>query len=245
MSFRRSTGIGLAMLMALTPARAAQLKVYPVRIELTAKEPIVTMTVVNSGQEATLLQMTVSTWRQENGEDIFEPTRDILANPAIFELQPGARQIVRFGLQAGTTATERSYRVFLQEVPRRRPDKPGEVITLLRISVPIFVPADNAATQITWRAWPRGDGQVGVEIRNRGNTHVQVTSLKLAGADRREHGALNVSAYVLPGAWRRIAIPSSVQSRVGAQLFLKATTDQGDAAATVVSEAGPDEEAPR
>ena len=60
MSFWRSSGIGLAALMALTPAQAAQLKVYPVRIEVKAKAPVATMTVVNSGEEATLLQMTVS-----------------------------------------------------------------------------------------------------------------------------------------------------------------------------------------
>jgi len=245
MSFWRAMGIGQAALMAFAPAQAAQLKVYPVRIELTAKAPVAAMTVINSGQEATLLQMTVSGWRQENGEDIFEPTRDVLANPAIFELQPGAQQIVRFGLQVGSAATEQSYRVFLQEVPRRRPDKAGEVITLLRISVPIFVPADSSATQIAWRAWPRGDGQLGVEIRNRGNTHVQVTSLRLVGADHREQVGLNMSAYVLPGAWRRIAIPSTLQSRVGSPLFIRATTDQGDASSVVVSEAGPDEEAPR
>lgn len=48
------------------------------------------MTLQNDGAQSAVFQLRVMVWRQENGEDIFEPTREVLVNPGLFELKPGA-----------------------------------------------------------------------------------------------------------------------------------------------------------
>jgi fimbrial chaperone protein len=231
---RMSAGLlGLALMMT-APAQAAMLKTYPVRLTLTPKEPVATMTIQNSGTEPTVLQLKVLAWRQENGEDVFEPTREVLANPGIFELAPGTEQVARFGLQAGAAAKPGNYRVFIQEVPRRQAQKPGEVITLLQISVPIFAPPSNAAARLTWQVQPTADGKLSVEVRNEGDDHIQVTGLSLARAGGERVSDQKMSTYVLPGAWRRVTMDVHSPVKPGERLSLKAETDQAPIAEAVV-----------
>ncbi|MFD2428818.1 molecular chaperone [Sphingobium scionense] len=100
-----------AALLALTPPAsgwAATLKIYPVLVALDDKTPVETMTIENSGDAPARMQVRVVAWRQDNGQDLFEETRDILANPPLFEIAPGGQQIARFGLRTAPAPTEKA-----------------------------------------------------------------------------------------------------------------------------------------
>ena len=217
-------------------AGAASLKLYPVRIILSPDQPVQTMTIHNSGTEPARVQLRVFAWRQVDGHDVFEQTRDILANPPIFAVAPGGDQIARFGLRTAPGTVEKSYRVFLQEVPTDRPRKPGEVQTLLRISVPIFVPAPNAVGQLQWRLWPAGSKRVTIAIHNVGSAHVQLDHLDLRLGGKMI-AAKDMSVYLLPGASRQLTLDAATVLGVGQTIALAARTDQGNIAARIVSEA--------
>lgn len=243
---RLIAGLIGAVLMASAPAYAAMLKAYPVRLALSPDEPVATMTIQNSGAEVTRLQLRVMAWSQENGEDVFRPTRDVLANPAMFELAPGAQQIARFGLQSGAVPREGSYRVFLQEVPTREAGKPGEVITLLQISIPIFIPVKGAISQLTWSLDSSGADKASLQVQNTGGGHVQVTGLTLTRADGQVVSDQKMSVYVLPGAWRRAAIDLKSPLKRGERLTFRAETDQAPVSGVlVVGEAASDGPQPR
>jgi fimbrial chaperone protein len=236
--------IAAALLMAPLPsgvAVAGSLKVYPVRVMLTAKDPVQTMMIHNDGAEPSRVQLRVYAWRQVNGEDKFDETRDVLANPAQFELPPGGEQIARFGLRTSVGATEKAYRVFLEEVPTERPVKAGEVQTLLRISIPIFVPAPNAKVQLSWRAWPAGPKQMAIAVRNDGAAHAQINRLTLADQGGTPRGNADLSVYLLPGTSNQILLDVSGPPRAGQSIKLDAVTDQGRISTQLVSEAGPRE----
>lgn len=224
--------------MVLLPAgaHAAALKIFPVRMVLTPAEPVQTMTIQSSGTEKMRVQMRIFAWRQENGKDVFDETRDVLVNPGLFEIAPGGQQIARLGQRVSPGANEKSYRIFLEEVPNQQPLKQGEVRTLLRISIPIFVPAANIVGKLAWTVSPAGAGGVTVAIHNQGTVHVQIHRLTLTRADGAALGAQDMSAYLLPGASLQITLQVNTPVRRGDALKLSAMTDQADFSADLVSE---------
>ena len=108
----------LPCVLAATGALATSLSVAPLRLVLTPERPVGSLTMGNSEDAEVAVQAEVLAWSQEDGRDVYQPTREVLVNPAIFRLPPGGRQIVRLGLQVPAEARERSYRVFLRQLPR-------------------------------------------------------------------------------------------------------------------------------
>lgn len=225
----------LALATLPAPALPAELSVYPIRLEVTDKQPVTSMTVRNSGADPALLHLRVMSWAQPSGVDAYEHTRDVLANPAVIRLAPGAEQIIRFGYQGAAGAKEAAYRVFLQEVPiASDAAAPGAIQTLLQVSVPMFIRGQDASVTMAWRLGLE-NGRPLLEARNTGGTHVQVTGLvlKRGGAEAPRQA---LSLYVLPGAvrWQPVDIPGL---RTGEQVTVTATTDQGEMQAAVTVEA--------
>lgn len=225
------------------PAAYAGLKVFPVRITLVPDEPVQTMTIENSGDTSSRLQLRIYSWRQDKGEEILEDTRDVLANPAQFEIAPGEKQITRFGLRTDVGAQEKSYRVILEEIPGLRAPKPGEVQTLLRISIPIFVPPADAGSKLIWKAWPSSPRELSVAVRNDGNAHVQINRLTLSRNNRRGSAGQDMSVYLLPGSEKRISVPLDLPVVPGERLAITTKTDQADEVTTELLAERPPHEA--
>lgn len=225
-----------AALMAPALTGAAVFKLFPVRLELTSGQPVQTMTIENDSDETSRVQLRLYAWRQEGGRDIYEETRDILANPGLFEIAPKRSQIARFGLRTSPGTAEKAYRVFLEEVPAGRPSLPGEVRTLLRISVPIFVPPAQPGARLSWRLVPAGSGKVDLLVRNEGNVHVQLNRLTLKRTDDAALGSADMSLYLLPGTSSSVPIEVRSPPRAGAKLKLEAMTDQSDMSVDLVME---------
>lgn len=207
-------------------ATAAELRIYPVRLELSPSQSVGAITVQNSGAQTSLLQLRVMAWRQDGGEETFEPTRDILANPPMMRLAPGAQQIVRVGLRGKPGPREGAYRIFLQEVPEQDSTTAGTVRTLLEVSIPVFVPAERPSVALAWAVDLDGR-QANLEVRNTGASHVQVSELTLKAPDGRTLGQQKLSLYVLPGASRRTRVDLSGSVAAGSVLRVEAATDQG------------------
>jgi fimbrial chaperone protein len=231
----------IAALMTLAvpaTAHATTLKIYPVLIQLDGKTPVQTMTIENSSEALARMQVRVVAWRQENGQDLFENTRDILANPPLFEVAAGAQQIARFGLRTTAAATEKSYRIFLEEIPTERPMAPGEVRTLLRVSIPIFVPAPGAQPLLDWQLSGTGDKQVAVTVRNTGGAHIHLNRIDIKRADGSALTARQESIYILPGATRSFLLDTPGPVKPGDKLTLDATSDAQRLSVNLVSQAG-------
>lgn len=216
------------------PAMAGSLTVFPVRIQLSPDEPVQTLTVRNSGEELSRVQLRVYAWSQAGGEDVLAETRDVLANPPLFEVAPGAEQLARLGLRAPAGDVERSYRVILEEVPIAAQARPGEVRALLRISIPIFVPPAAPRVEVVWAARP-GDGSVLLSLRNSGNMHVQISHLSISRADGTPLGESDASVYLLPGSGADHPFSVSAPVRAGETLKIEALTDGESLSAEIVA----------
>jgi fimbrial chaperone protein len=238
-SVRLAAALAVACALAAA-AGAASFKLYPVRIVLSPAQPVQTMVIHNNGTEPVRAQLRVFAWSQAGGNDAFTETRDVLANPPIFEVPPGGDQIARFGLRTAPGPTEKSYRVFVQEVPSDRPRKAGEIQTLLRISVPIFVPAPGAVGKLEWRLWPSGEKQATLAIRNLGGAHVELNRVELR-RNGKPIAAKDMSVYLLPGSARRLTFDVATSPGAGETIALMARTDEGKLSTSIVSEAPPRE----
>lgn len=214
------------LLISAGSGRASSLSVTPIRLVLSTTAPLSTFTVINEGPVAARVQLSMNVWTQANAEDLLSPTRQVLANPTIFEVAGQSRQIVRLGLQAPAQKTERSYRLVVQEVPTASQLKSGTIGVLLRFSVPLFVPVEGAVATLGWKVGVNGR-EGSLQIDNSGGRHAQITSYKISrGGKIVSEGG--VSTYVLPGASMRIPIKFAAPVGEGDTLRIDARTDDGD-----------------
>jgi fimbrial chaperone protein len=216
-------------------AAGASLEVNPVRLTLSAAQPVAALTVRNAGTQPVDLHLQVMAWTQADAADHYAATRELLATPPIFTLASGAVQTVRVGLRrAVDPERELAYRLYLQEIPDAAAADGAGVRIALRIGVPVFVPPRApAAPRLRWRAQRDGNAIV-LHAQNTGKSHARILELKFLSGSRAVAEA--TAAYVLAGqSWRwRFAV--SPMPAVGTQLRVHAKTTAGEVDADVVLE---------
>lgn len=224
----RFRGIFLALgLVVPLWAQAGSFEVNPVGLMLSGTHSTGVVTVTNASDSVTVVQLQLLAWSQENGEDAYAPSRNLLATPPIFTLPVGGRQTVRLGLLTKPDARlETSYRLFLQEVPP--PNEPGVqgLHVLLRIGIPVFVePAVAVAPALHWSARRLSATELSVEAVNDGTAHVQINNMKLSVNAQAKPLAEGRGGYVLPGQHASWTFKLPAPLAAGESLQLTATTD--------------------
>jgi fimbrial chaperone protein len=219
----------LALLCCMiAPAFAGAFSVSPVRLILTGDQPVVAMTVQNSEQEPTVVQLELVEWSQKEGKDVYVPTKDILATPPIFTLPANGKQIIRIGLRKPqSSANESAYRIFLHEVPG--PPKSGfqGLHVSLKISVPIFIPANTKVSQkLRWTAKLNKDNQLKISAINEGNTHLQISSIKVSTSKDQLISMQKTATYILPMQKQEWLLKPELMLDSSLRISLK--TDAGD-----------------
>jgi fimbrial chaperone protein len=228
---------GVLCSLAIGPAVAGSIAVNPVRVTLTATQTTGALVVRNSGAEPSVVQLQVVHWSQQEGKDVYVPTKDLLATPPIFTVPAGGSQTVRIGLrQSPDPRREGSYRLIMQEVPP--PPKPEfrGLQVALRLSVPVFVvPPVASPPALAWRANVTSQGDLQVTAANTGDAHVQVLRFKLSSAGvELSQAAPAAAAYILPEQHHDWSLRLGSVPAVGSTLRVVTQTDAGDMQADVV-----------
>jgi fimbrial chaperone protein len=229
---RAIASILLALAAASGAARASDLGVAPVVVQLDPHNQRTSLTVTNRGADPVVMQAEAVQWRRDASADVDLPTADLLVNPSVFTVSPGQSQLVRVGLRGAVSSQrEETYRIVLREVPQ--PPRPGEVRqggqvqVLMAMRVPVYVAPPAVARSLQWQATQAGDGSIDVSVRNGGNVHARVRSLQLRSA----HGTAIAPeqaavAVIFPGESRNFRVADA--ARAGAHpMTLEVTTDQG------------------
>jgi fimbrial chaperone protein len=232
---------GLFLFVAgVSVVSAANIGVNPVRVTLSENQKMGTLTVRNGGTEPMSMQLEVLNWSQEEGDDVFTPSREVLANPPIFTVPAGGSQLIRVGLRRAPDAQrELTYRIFLQELPPPpSPDFQGAKM-LMRVSLPVFVlPKATAKPVLRWHAVRTSDGALKISLTNSGNAHIQIANFSLSLPGSAKPWIIQkTSSYVLPGLSRDWILPANKENPAplrGATLQLIAQTDAGEFEAKVL-----------
>lgn len=229
---------GLALLFSLSgvfvnfseKAYAGAFAVTPVRVTLSARHMSDSLVLTNKNDSETSVQLELFAWSQDGeGKDVFTPTKDLLATPPIFTLQPNGTQVVRVGLRRPQNSTdELTYRLFLQELPP--PPKPNftGLQVALRMGIPVFVlPANPVTPALTWQLLSSVDGKLILKASNAGKAHIQVANFIIAPQEATPFARQQVASYLLSNQTREWVVKNNTLS-VGAKAHLTIETDVGE-----------------
>ncbi len=239
MDFRMHKGIG-ALLLCMTlvlPTSAAKIVTSQVRVDLTKQKLTALLTLTNQGTSKTILQIDPVSWRQSGGNSLYEPTEDILAVPALFELKPGESQLIRIGIRNNPEQDkENAYRIYLNELPNEAATVPDSVHVMLRIGIPVFVhSAKPEAPDLKWSATCTQGGKLHLGVSNSGNAHIKILDLSLKNRESGKSLAKSdLADYLLAGTSRSWEIGISNCSEAGKMLELSAATDAGAVNAQII-----------
>jgi fimbrial chaperone protein len=188
----------------------ASLKFVPMSILLDSEPKRGSLTIINSGEEKVTVQLQLMKWVQDaQGSDVYEPTKDLVFYPQIVSIAAGKEGTVRVGYdQPGPPSGERSYRLFVQELPVR---KPGEKVVriALRVGIPVFIAPKDPRPMLSYENTRIVDGRLQVMFKNSGNAHSLIQKVSVTGIDEagKEVFAKEVGGwYVLPGISRAFPV---------------------------------------
>jgi fimbrial chaperone protein len=193
--------------LAATPASAATFSVNPTQIFLAGRTTSSLLTLRNDSTEMLRFQLTAFAWNQSAaGEIELAATQDVVFFPALLTMKPGEERRIRVGSTVAPGAVEKTYRIFVEELPPAGETAAGSAVRVLtKMGIPIFVrPAKESATAALSDLGVR-DGAVHFTVRNTGTVHFvpQAITVRGMGADGRAVFEQQLASwYVLSGGRR-------------------------------------------
>src|SRR5206468_4339846 len=137
-------GLALGLLLCLAArASATSFTVTPIQVVLATSTSSTLLTVANQSADTLRLEVSAFAWDQApDGEMQLTATEDVLFFPSLLTLGPGERRNVRVGAATAAAASEKTYRIFVEELPppeggSTAPKKSG-VRILTRMGIPVF-----------------------------------------------------------------------------------------------------------
>jgi len=205
----------ISMLSFNAYCAAAAYRISPLKLEFDpARNGIRTkkLSLTNVGNEDVVVQITAFRWRQEDGRDSYEPTKDLFFAPPIVRIPAKSKKIIPIRFKGVQEAKlESSYRVYLEEQPRQLSDGISGTKFRTRFGIPVFVSARSPnRLDPNFSISRPTTNVVDVTINNVGSRRINVGSVYLFPKIMRTPEArstplaeakasLNQSSYVLAG----------------------------------------------
>ena len=198
----------LVLLWAATlagPARAADFTVNPIQIFLGGQTQSAILTVQNTSGESLRFQLNAFAWAQDStGQIQLTPTSEIIFFPRLLTLAPREQRIVRVGTSAVPGPVERTYRIFVEELPpaSQQTGPAGQVRVLARMGIPIFVAAKVGRAELRLGPPTLQSGRLVFELRNAGTRHTIPQVIRVQGlgpSGERLWGGEQEGWYILAG----------------------------------------------
>ena len=224
-------------LLAPSAAVAATFSVDPISVTLVKGNSSATIAVVNQSGSKLRLQVSGFAWAQStSGELQLTPTDALIFFPQLLSLDPGETKRIRVGVTLPQGATEKTFRVFMEELPSLAsvvaPASGPQLTIRMKIGVPIFVrPLGAASISGEARNVSIRGGSLQFDIANTGNVHFSVQDVRVAAATATGAPAFSQDLsgwYVLAGETRHYVVPLSKERCASlASLTITTKTDTG------------------
>jgi fimbrial chaperone protein len=174
-----------ALLLPAT-SHAGQWRVTPARIFLDREVKSSVITVVNEAEEKVSLQGKAMEWTQDaEGKDVYQDTNDLVFFPRMLLINKGEQKIIRAGMKIPAAAREKTYRLFIEEIPqpRKATDDSAQLAVTVRFGVPVFVKPlkEEVRGEITGASLAKGS--VTATLKNSGNIHFRIGTVTLKGTN--------------------------------------------------------------
>lgn len=212
LEFVAITGV-VFLSLALLPqiVHAGEWQVIPIRLDLGATAKSGVLTVKNRSEETLNVQLKAYEWIQDNeGKDRYEETTDLIFMPKIATLDKLGEQVVRVGIKIPATAKEKTYRLFIEEIPKPRKAESSSISIAIRFGVPIFVKPLKEEIKAGIEKFDAVKGELIASVINSGNAHFNVTSVNFRLRNAKGDELFSKESkgwYLLGGVSRRYSVP--------------------------------------
>lgn len=184
----------------------------PTQVFLNGRTASALLTLRNDSTEPLRFQLSVFAWDQSPaGEMALTPTEDIVFFPSLLTLGPKEERKIRVGRVVGQASMERSYRIFVEELPPLDSvtDGSASVKVLTKMGIPIFVRPAKEATSVAITDIEGHEGTLRFTVANSGTVHVVPESVVVRGlADGHAVFEGQLQAwYMLAGGRREFDFP--------------------------------------
>lgn len=198
--------------MGARPARASTFDISPISVTLSAKVPSAMLVVTNRGTEAVRFHVSAFAWDESpDGEMVLLPTSDIVFFPALLSLNAGEARKLRVGVNAAPGAGEKSYRIFVQELPplAQKTDEPQNAVRVLtKMGVPVFVAGAGVKSVPALAGLQLQASALTFKVKNTGTAHFRPEKLVVTARDGSSvvHREEVAGWYVLPSHVRTYVV---------------------------------------
>lgn len=168
----------LSLVFLLPTAHAGEWQVVPIRLDLGAGAKSGVLTVKNRSDETLNIQLKAFEWSQDqDGKDKYLETADLIFMPKIATLDKQGEQVVRVGIKIPATTREKTYRLFIEEIPKPRKAESSSIAIAIRFGVPIFVKPLKEEIRGEIEKFEAVKGEMSAAVINSGTAHFNITSV--------------------------------------------------------------------
>jgi fimbrial chaperone protein len=167
-------------------ATAGDFAVSPIRLDFDRATKTGVIAVTNDADNSLQLQMKAFEWTQDaEGKDKYEESDDLIFFPRIASVEKGARQLLRTSYKIPATDKQKTYRLFIEEIPgpQKDPAQGAQIAVAVRFGVPIFIKPLKEDVKGEVESVQYADGKLQVRIKNAGNTHFFINDVQLKSKD--------------------------------------------------------------
>ncbi len=166
----------------ITPAYAGPWRVTPIIINFDIKNRSEVLTINNEGDQPLTLEVSAVRWTQDtNGQDVYQPATDLIFFPKQLVIEPKNDRVIRTGIKVPAVEQEKTYRLFIKQVPDSREAAPNTVAIAIQFGVPVFVKPVKETIAGAIVDAQLADGTFSARVENRGNSHFRVKNIFVTG----------------------------------------------------------------
>lgn len=219
------------LVASTTISLAGEWRVMPIRLEFDQGAKSGAITVVNDGNEKINFQLKAFEWTQDSeGKDVYTETSEIVYMPKIMALDGKDERVIRAGIKFPAVAREKTYRLFIEEIPQPRKEQGTNVAIAIKFGVPIFVKPLKEEVKGEIVKAGLAKGTLTAIISNSGTVHFNIGSLIIRGKDATGAEVFSKQLkgwYLLSGSQRQYSTPiASDECTRSARLEIEVVTDK-------------------
>ncbi|HXW53646.1 MAG TPA: fimbria/pilus periplasmic chaperone [Myxococcota bacterium] len=186
------------------------LVINPVFLELSSKVTVQEVIMENQSSETKAFEVSLKKWEQDEGQDIYSDTSEIVVLPLATKIPPSSKQKFRLVLKSPPQGTKQvAYRLFIVERPyKTTSDNTNSIVTfLLNMTVPVFVTGTQfkAIERASWSAdFAKQNNSIVLSLANQGSKFIKIRDITVKEIPAFRSGDWQ---YVLPGTTLSFTIP--------------------------------------